>query len=370
MIEWAHSRGVTIMQLVLLTAITLFQAPRIDALLSWRADKVYAFSGTNYYRYDLKTNAMDPGYPRPIAGNWQGLPFQTIDAAVNWQNGKAYLFSGGYYVRYDIATDRIDPGYPKPTRANWSLPWDQVDAALHWTGNVVYFFNRASRSYVRYQLNARAPDPGYPKPIAGNWNGQPFPDVDAATSYRNRGYFSRGASFSRFLIPSGQVEAGYPKALSWLPDVGSRGGTTRPPSPSPPTANATTCRINGTLAFKKADAYGRLQWQPWNNVRVELHRAGVNFNGRYQQLRGAGYTDANAMSQVLREDNLWQRIVNTTTKPAQLQSGTYGYSYSWFGFVGLKPGVYRVVVPGYPTLNRWVKFTAPNQKIEVKLEHP
>ena len=57
-------------------------------------------------------------------------------------------------------------------------------------------------------------------------------------------------------------------------------------------------------------------------------------------------------------------------KPGQLVSQKYGWSYSWFGFVGLQPGVYRIVVQGYPQLNRWVHFTGPNQPITVALEYP
>ena len=76
------------------------------------------------------------------------------------------------------------------------------------------------------------------------------------------------------------------------------------------------------------------------------------------------------MSACVREDNLWVPGTTSVTKPSTLQDGTYGLNFSWFGFVGLKPGYYRVVVAGYPTLNRWVSFTAGGQKLNVKLEYP
>ena len=42
-----------------------------------------------------------------------------FDTAVNWGNGKVYIFKGDEYVRYDIVSDRVDGGYPKPIATNW-----------------------------------------------------------------------------------------------------------------------------------------------------------------------------------------------------------------------------------------------------------
>ena len=62
------------------------------------------------------------GYPKPIANNWPGFPAAFaagIDAAVVWNNGKAYFFKGANYIRYDIKTDKVDAGYPKPIAGAW-----------------------------------------------------------------------------------------------------------------------------------------------------------------------------------------------------------------------------------------------------------
>ena len=32
---------------------------------------------------------------------------------------KAYFLIGSQYVRYDVASDQVDAGYPKPIGANW-----------------------------------------------------------------------------------------------------------------------------------------------------------------------------------------------------------------------------------------------------------
>ena len=73
-----------------------------------------------------ETSTMDAGYPKPIAGNWNGLPASFtsgIDAAF-WResNNKIYLFKGSEYVRLDTATPRWTPGYPKPIAGNWPGP--------------------------------------------------------------------------------------------------------------------------------------------------------------------------------------------------------------------------------------------------------
>ena len=134
---------------LLLLSMMSFQSGGFDAMVTWRANKMYAFAGNKYYRYDLSTNKVDPGYPKYIQGNWAGLPFQRIDAAINWQNGKAYFFSGNMYVRYDINTDRMDPGYPKYTSSTWRLPWDRVDAAFYRGSNKAYFFNIDLAEYAK-----------------------------------------------------------------------------------------------------------------------------------------------------------------------------------------------------------------------------
>jgi len=81
----------------------------IDTIL-WRNDnkKVYFFKGNQYAR--LTGTTMDPGYPKPIAGNWKNLStnFESdINAAV-WRksNNRIYMFKGNQYVRLTGTTVR------------------------------------------------------------------------------------------------------------------------------------------------------------------------------------------------------------------------------------------------------------------------
>jgi len=103
------------------------------------ATKVYFYQNDSCIRYGSGANRAELGYPRPIPGNWPGVAeagFENgFDAVVNWGNGKAYLFLGRNYLRYDIGADKVDPGYPRPIAGNWPGMaeagfGDKVDAAI------------------------------------------------------------------------------------------------------------------------------------------------------------------------------------------------------------------------------------------------
>ena len=97
---------------------------------------------------------MDATYPKPIAGNWNGLPpdFETgIDAAVFREaNGKSYFFKGNRYVRLTETT--VDDGY-----ASIAGNWNRLDAAftsgidaamMHSTDKAIYFFKGAQSAGI------------------------------------------------------------------------------------------------------------------------------------------------------------------------------------------------------------------------------
>ena len=152
-------------------------AKTIDAVVEWDNGKAYFFKGSQYSRYDMKADRVDPGYPKPInSQTWPGLPWTDgIDAAVNWGNGKAYLFKGTQYVRIDIQADRVEQGYPKEIYGpNWpGVPWaDGIDAAVNWKNGKAYLFK--GNQYLRIDIQADRVDPGYPKPINNEtWPGIP-----------------------------------------------------------------------------------------------------------------------------------------------------------------------------------------------------
>ncbi|XP_074044261.1 neutrophil collagenase [Macrotis lagotis] len=90
--------------------ISNFGFPRsvqaIDAAVSNNNfGKTYFFVKNQYWRYDNRRHAMDPGYPKNIADNFQGL--QTSVDAVFPKDDYFYFFSGPTYYKFDLRTKRI-----------------------------------------------------------------------------------------------------------------------------------------------------------------------------------------------------------------------------------------------------------------------
>jgi hypothetical protein len=154
----------------------------IDAAL-WRDSngKVYLFKGSQYVRFSKVSDGVDAGYPKAIADSWPGLPagFQAgIDAALlRESNGKIYFFKGNQYVQFSDVSAGVDAGYPKPIAGNWpGLPasfTSNLGAALMRRDNHKIYFFKGTR-YVRYDDATNATEAGYPRFINGNW--LPFPE--------------------------------------------------------------------------------------------------------------------------------------------------------------------------------------------------
>ncbi len=164
--------------------------------------------------------SMDGGYPTGINGPWQGLPaaFQSgIDAAI-WRpsNQKVYMFKDDQYVRMTGTT--VDPGYPQPIAGNWNgLPASfeaGIDAAVWRASNGKIYFFKGSQ-YVR--MTGADMDTGYPQPIAGNWKGLNASfnaGIDAAVWRPSNGkiYFFKGNQYAR--LTDTEMDAGYPTSIS------------------------------------------------------------------------------------------------------------------------------------------------------------
>lgn len=207
------------------------------ALWSGTTDRIYFFRGSEYIRVNPSNGwQADPGYPKPIAGNWPGFPASFTsnlsDALWSGTTQKIYFFKGSEYIRVDPNNGwQVDPGYPRPIAGNWpGFPADfanGIDAALWSEPNQrIYFFK--GDQYIRVDPNnGWIVEPGYPKTIAGNWPGMPddfVEGVDCAlwSDPSNRIYFfKRNRFYNQYVrvnpAAGWAVEAGYPKpvGLGW-----------------------------------------------------------------------------------------------------------------------------------------------------------
>ncbi|GAA4000863.1 hypothetical protein GCM10022631_09440 [Deinococcus rubellus] len=213
-------------------------ADGIDAAITgMRAFAGYAFffKGNQYLKYNWDTDAVEPGYPAPIAGNWKGFPeayTNGIDAAVNGQGnstGFGYFFKGSGYIKYNWDKDRVEPGYPRPIAGNWKgLPpsfTSGIDAAVNgktpFNGSVYLF---KGNQYVRYNWIQDRVDPGFPQPIAQYWKGLPasFGNgidevLNGEGAYRAYAYFFKGNQYARYLWSQDRMDGSdtLPIAGNW-----------------------------------------------------------------------------------------------------------------------------------------------------------
>ncbi|NXQ78451.1 MMP11 protein, partial [Quiscalus mexicanus] len=88
-------------------------ASPVQAALVWGAEKnkIYIFSGGNYWRFNPQRRQVDNIYPRAMA-DWRGVPAE-IDAAFQDELGFAYFLRGRDYWKFDPVQVKVLEGYPR-----------------------------------------------------------------------------------------------------------------------------------------------------------------------------------------------------------------------------------------------------------------
>jgi len=189
--------------------------------------KAYFLRGERYLRYDVETDRIDGGYPRPIAVGWAGLADvgfdRDVDTVLDLGSGTAYLFKGDAYVRVDQRANRVDgdvgliaDGWAGFAGAGFG---DSLDASVNWGNGKAYFFRGSD--YIRYDIATDRVDEGYPLPIADHWPGFEAAGVadgvDAAANLGNgAAYFFSGGAYLRYDLAADAVTEGYPRAIGDL----------------------------------------------------------------------------------------------------------------------------------------------------------
>lgn len=199
----------------------------LDSVAVLPNGKIYVTFGPQYLRYsDTNASTVDADYPQPIAGHWGNLPAafnNGFDAVTKLPNGKIYVTRGAQYIRYsDANASTVDPGYPKPLAGNWgNLPptFQTGFDSMAVLPNGKIYVTRGGQ-YIRYSdNNASTIDAGYPKPIAGNWGNLPAAfqtGFDSMCMLPNgKIYVTRGTQYVRYSDANAStVDAGYPQPIS------------------------------------------------------------------------------------------------------------------------------------------------------------
>jgi hypothetical protein len=244
--------------------------------------KAYFFYEDRYARYDVTADAVDPGYPKPISGNWTGAFDRDIGAAVLRPAGDyAYLFRGAEYVKIDmLANSRID-GYPKLIADYWPGLFDaDIDAVLPALDSTHTYFFKGSE-YTKYDWGADQMVDGYPKSITDHWPGVYPWGIDTTVAWPDgNAYFFSGSEYVRFDLNTNTAPAGYPKSV----DLYWRGLSALTSPGTAPTAERPIAVENpggGRITDKHDPAAADLVTVTGpNGKQVQLHNLAARFWGQ------------------------------------------------------------------------------------------
>lgn len=96
---------------------------RVDAVFRWSINnRIYIFSGENYWRFDEKTNQVEKNYPRLISTTFRDV--YDIDTAFTYEK-QLYFFKNEFYYEFDDLTmrmRRMKPGLSAEKFMKCSLP--------------------------------------------------------------------------------------------------------------------------------------------------------------------------------------------------------------------------------------------------------
>ena len=140
-----------------------------------------------------------------------------VDAGVVWTNGKAYFFKGSQFVRFELPAERVDPGYPRRSRRSGracsprtSTPWRSGRTARRTSSPAINTCDTTSP--------ATRPTRDSPLPLqaTGPVCRTTSPRASTKQSYgtTERHTFSRVTDMCDIDIAADRVESGYPQAIT------------------------------------------------------------------------------------------------------------------------------------------------------------
>lgn len=87
---------------------------KIDAAFTWHKNgRIYLFSGSRYWKYDVAKKRLDRGYPKYTRDNWQGVTRPVTSAFRSEKDGRTLLFAGRKVYRVNDRAVHVESGYPR-----------------------------------------------------------------------------------------------------------------------------------------------------------------------------------------------------------------------------------------------------------------
>lgn len=78
---------------------------KVDAVFRWAVNnRIYIFSGKNYWRFDEKQNEVEKNYPKLISSTFRDV--YNIDTAFNFEN-QLFFFKDEFFYQFDDSTMRM-----------------------------------------------------------------------------------------------------------------------------------------------------------------------------------------------------------------------------------------------------------------------
>nr|XP_011415426.2 matrix metalloproteinase-19 [Crassostrea gigas] len=98
---------------------TLFEKPRASVVVkTWHSSGLFIFGNRTFWEWSPWRDNITATLPRPISRHWRGLP-DNIDSAVQWKDQYVYFFKGSKYYKVHPSRRMVLYGYPKSMPPPW-----------------------------------------------------------------------------------------------------------------------------------------------------------------------------------------------------------------------------------------------------------
>ena len=133
----------------------------IDSMFELNA-RTYFVAGGKVYRTNLANNGIDPGYPKGMFWQGNGLPFlfwgwlpvqngPPVHAVSEFDDGDIYIFRGSEVFRVDASSGAINWGWPKSISQAFGSRFPSKVDSVFYNKNDRYVYIFSDDYYYKYR---------------------------------------------------------------------------------------------------------------------------------------------------------------------------------------------------------------------------